>query len=157
MPVIDPSQIDPVRGSALPVGLREAMEGRTQWSVGEAGGLSQFGANLVELAPGAASALRHWHEQQDEFAVVISGRPSLMDDRGEHPLNPGDMLAFPAGDPNGHHIVNRSDTPARFVVVGTNTPTETGHYPDHDLIIDIDGTGYRLSRTDGTPVEGETE
>ena len=75
-----------------------------------------------------------------------------MDDHGETPLAPGDCCAFPAGDPNGHHIVNRSEADGAFVVVGTRTEAETGWYPDHDLKVEAaDGT-MRFLRRDGGEV-----
>ena len=121
-------------------------------AVGQAGGITQFGANLVTLAPGALSSLRHWHEQQDEFLVVVSGTCTLIDDHGETTLGMGECAAFPAGDGNGHHLINRTDLDAQFLVVGTHTPTETGHYSDVDMKVSVDQTGFQFTRRDGTPI-----
>ena len=38
-------------------------------------GLTDFGASLVRLEPGAWSSQRHWHEGEDEFVVMLE-RPS---------------------------------------------------------------------------------
>ena len=115
---------------------------------------TQFGANIVTLAPGALSSLRHWHEQQDEILVVISGKLTLVDDTGDTRLLPGDVAAFPAGDENGHHLINKSDTDAKFFVVGTRTPTETGWYSDHDMKVTADQSGFHFTRRDGSPLPG---
>ncbi len=87
--------------------------------------------NHVTLAPGAWSALRHWHEGEDEFVYVLTGHLTLIDDNGEHPLPAGSYAGFPAGHANAHHLVNRSDAPASVLVAGTRKPgLETIHYPD---------------------------
>lgn len=105
--------------------------GRREAWLGKAVGLTQFGVNHLVLAPGAYSSLRHWHEQEDEFAYVLSGEVVLIDDHGEHRLKAGDYAGFPAGEANAHHVCNRSDTDAVLLVVGSrHRGTETLHYPD---------------------------
>lgn len=155
MPKIDIDTIEVRTGSSYP----KLVEGRTalrsQLSLGDAGGLTQFGVNLVTLVPGALSSLRHWHVQQDEFLMVTAGTCTLIDDHGETILNPGDCAAFPANDGNGHHLVNRGDVDAQFVVVGSRTPTETAHYSDLDMMVQVNKTGFQYTRKDGTPYEGE--
>lgn len=64
-------------------------------------------------------------------------------------MRPGDIATFPKNDGNGHHLVNESEADCVFVAVGR--PAEGAcHYPDIDLHIFGDGTGYR--RKDGTPI-----
>ena len=153
MPKLDLASLPVRTGSGYPGGLADLMQGRSQIAVGDAGGLSQFGANIVMLAPGAMSSLRHWHEQQDEILVVLSGHPTLVDDHGKTPLAPGDVAAFPAGEPNGHHLINETDEEVRFFVVGTRTPTETGWYSDHDMMVTSDKAGFKFTRKDGSPLD----
>lgn len=155
MPKIDIETIPTRGGSSYPAPHAAQMAGRRQQKLGDAAGLTQFGANLVHLEPGALSSLRHWHDQQDEFLVVVSGQLVLRDDEGDTPLAPGDCAAFPAGDANGHHIVNLSTQEASFVVVGTRTPTETAWYSDVDLKVTVDADGMRFTTRDGQPV-GDT-
>ncbi|MCR9112499.1 MAG: cupin domain-containing protein [Rhodobacteraceae bacterium] len=155
MPKIDLSRIAPRGGSNYPPPHDAEMDGRTSLRVGDAGGLTQFGANIVILAPGAKSSLRHWHEKQDEFVMVVSGTCTLIDDHGAHEMRVGDCATFPAGDENGHHFVNRTDEEARFLVIGTRTPTETGWYSDLDLKVTMDADGFAFTRKDGTPYEGD--
>ncbi len=154
MPKIDLSKVPLRTGSIYPAPHDAEMEGRASLRVGDAGGLTQFGANIVILEPGAKSSLRHWHEEQDEFVVVLSGECTLIDDSGETPMRPGECAAFPAGDANGHHFVNRTDTEARFLVVGTRTPTETAHYSDIDMMVKIGPDGFEFTRKDGSPLQG---
>ncbi|MFZ5962076.1 cupin domain-containing protein [Thalassococcus sp. BH17M4-6] len=155
MPKIDISAVPRRDGSAYPPPHDQEVAGRSSQRLGEAGGITQFGANLVHLEPGAKSSIRHWHERQDEFAMVTSGRLTLVDDHGQTPLSVGDCLAFPAGDANGHQNVNLSDAPGSFLIIGTGTDTEVGWYPDHDLKVTADADGVRYTRRDGTPFDGE--
>jgi uncharacterized cupin superfamily protein len=55
----------------------------------DAFGLAQFGANLLELPPGAWSSQRHWHERQDEYIYVVEGEVVLVTDAGETRLAAG--------------------------------------------------------------------
>lgn len=155
MPVIDKSTVPGKTGSGYPPPYDAICEGRTTYRMGDAGGLSQFGANLVVLAPGAAASQRHWHEEQDEFAMVTQGICTLVDDDGTHDMRVGDMAAFPAGEANGHHFVNRTDEEAAFLVIGTRTPTETGWYSDIDMMVRAENGQFTFTRKDGSPIEGE--
>lgn len=150
MPKIDLDALEWKHGSSYPGGYAAMVGDRSQKRLGDPAGLTQFGANLVRLGPGALSSLRHWHELQDEFLVVTQGALVLVDDAGETPLAPGDCCAFPAGDANGHHIVNRSDSDGAFVVVGTRTATEVGWYSDVDMKVTAQDGQMRFTRRDGS-------
>ena len=152
MPKIDIDALPVKTGSSYPGGYAARVGDRRQQRLGDASGLTQFGVNLVTLGPGGQSALRHWHENQDEFLVVTQGTCTLIDDHGETALNPGDCAAFPAGDGNGHHIVNQTGSDVAFVVVGTRTPTETAHYSDVDMMVTDDEHGFNFTRRDGSPI-----
>ncbi len=133
MPRIDPAE-HPVRTATgyLPP-YDQAVSGRSRVSIGEAGGLSQFGANLLTLQPGAWSSQRHWHSAEDELVVVLSGSLVLVEEGGETLLAPGDIATFKAGMPNGHHLQNRSNAPASFLAIGPDRPDDECHYPDIDM------------------------
>ena len=118
--------IDPIKPHLF-AGMHESRLGKSV-------GLTQFGVNHVTLDPGSASSLRHWHEAEDEFVFVLDGTLTLIDDNGEHPLESGWFVGFPAGEANGHHLVNKSSAPATFIAVGSRRPgQETIHYPDDRL------------------------
>jgi uncharacterized cupin superfamily protein len=114
------------------------------------GGLTQFGAFLEELPPGSRSGHRHWHEGEDEMIVMLSGEVVLVED-DETLLVAGDVAAWPAGDPVGHRLDNRSDTPARYLVIGTRAERDRIHYTDHDLVTEKDGPTRSYLRRDGSP------
>lgn len=153
MPKIDIDKIAAMTGSGYPAPYRLLVAGREKKRLGDAGGLTQFGVNLTVLKPGAASALRHWHEQEDEFVYVLSGEATLIEDGGESVLRAGEAAAFPAGAANGHHLVNRSAADVAFLEVGSRAATETVAYadPEVDLRAEKDAQGWRYLRRDGTP------
>jgi uncharacterized cupin superfamily protein len=155
MPKLDLSKIPLKGGSSYPGKLAKAMAGRSSQALGDAGGLSQYGVNLVRLDPGAISSLRHYHMQQDEFVMVTEGTCTLIDDHGEHTLQVGDCAAFPAGEANGHHLANKTEVPAVFLVVGTRTENETGYYSDLDMKVSVDAAGYTFTRKDGSPLTAD--
>ena len=150
MPVIDPKSVPVKTGSIYPEQYASQMDGRSSLRLGDAGGLTQFGANIVILAPGARSSLRHWHENEDEFVMVVSGTCTLIDDHGETDMTPGDCAAFPAGDANGHHFVNRTDAETRFLVIGSRVGDEVAWYSDVDMKVEITGGTATFTRHDGT-------
>jgi uncharacterized cupin superfamily protein len=109
----------------------EWFAGQAEAKLGQSVGVTQFGVNHLTLQPGARSALRHWHEGEDEFVYVLSGELTLIDENGEHALREGSFAGFPAGEPNAHQLANRSHAPASFLSIGTRKPgLETIHYPD---------------------------
>ena len=154
MPVIDPTKVPVKTGSIYPEPYASMMAGRSSLRLGDAGGLTQFGANLVILEPGALSSLRHWHQHEDEFVMVTEGECTLVQDGGETVMRPGDCAAFPAGSTDGHHFINRSDSVARFLVVGSKAPREVATYSDVDLRVEIEAGKARFTYKDGSDWTG---
>lgn len=154
LPVIDPSKVPVKTGSIYPEPYASMMQGRSSLRLGDAGGLTQFGANLVILEPGALSSLRHWHQHEDEFVMVTEGECTLIQDSGEVVMRPGDCAAFPAGSANGHQFVNRTDKLAKFLVVGTKAPAEVATYSDVDLRLEYRGGKVRFTYKDGSDWNG---
>ncbi|MBT9244147.1 cupin domain-containing protein [Gemmobacter fulvus] len=150
MPVIDLAGCPVKTGSIYPEPYATMMAGRSSLRLGDAGGLTQFGVNLVTLQPGALSSLRHWHMAEDEFVMVTLGECVLVQDAGETVMRAGDCAAFPAGDPDGHHFLNRSGSVAQFLVVGSKAPREVATYSDVDLRIEIKAGRARFTYKDGT-------
>lgn len=123
--------------------------------LGDAVGLTQFGVALETLFPGGMSSQRHWHENEDEFLFLLSGELVLVENDGETGLNAGDAVGWAAGAANGHHVQNRSDQNATYLIFGTRAEEDQTHYPDIDLHYVRDAKGTRFLRKDGTPYEGE--
>ncbi len=148
---IDLEKVPVKTGSIYPAPYAAMMAGRSSLRLGDAGGLTQFGVNLVTLEPGALSSLRHWHRAEDEFVMVTEGTCTLVTDAGETEMAPGDCAAFPAGRPDGHHFINRTDKPARFLVVGSKAPHEVATYSDVDLMLTLDAGRATFTHKDGSP------
>jgi len=136
MPRIDTETLPQHTGSGYPAPFDQPCLARVRRRLGDAGGLTDFGVNLLELVPGAWSSQRHWHAAEDEFVWVLEGEVTLIDDDGEHLLRAGECAAFPKGEANGHHLVNRSDAITRCLEIGSRRPDEDDcDYPDIDLHI----------------------
>ena len=146
MPKLDLDTIPQTNATGYPPEHAGVVEGRWYRRLALASGLTDFGASHVTLKPGAWSAQRHWHEGEDELVVMIAGEAVLVDDAGEHVMRPGDVAAFPKGDPNGHVLQNRSDAECVFVAIGRSAASDC-HYPDIDMHL-FNGQGFR--RKDGS-------
>lgn len=117
------------------------------------GGLTQFGAYLDTLMPGAVSSQRHWHVAEDELLFVIGGTATVIDDDGAHDLTPGDAACWQHGDPNAHHVMNKTDSPLRYLIVGTRVAHDICHYPDEaEQKVNLDAT-WQVVTSDGQIVD----
>lgn len=145
--------VEPRIGTGYPAQFAQICALREKKVLGDQFGLSQFGVNLTTLPPGQASALRHWHQNEDEFVYVISGELVLINDQGEWPMTPGMCAGFPAGVKNGHQLLNRSDAPATYLEIGTRAQTEHAEYPDVDLIAEKTANGFIFTDRQGKPYE----
>ena len=86
MPKIDKPALPEASGTRYPAPFDQPCKQRRWRRLGEAAGLSQFGVNLLRLAPGVWSAQRHWHSHEDEFVYVLEGEVVLVTDEGEETL-----------------------------------------------------------------------
>jgi uncharacterized cupin superfamily protein len=152
--IINPENVPNRTTSKYPQVFQSVVLGRVKKAVGNAAGLKNFGVNLVTLAPGSSSALRHWHTQQDEFVYVIAGEVTLITNEGAQILKPGMMAGFPAGEANGHHLVNHSHEAVVYLEIGDRTADDEAYYPDDDLIAQLDPQGNHVfTHKDGTLYE----
>ena len=151
MPKIEIDSVPEIKGSRYPRPYNEPCMNRVRKALGDAGGLTQFGVNLLTLPPGAWSSQRHWHEGEDEFVWVLSGEVVLISNEGEEILKAGDCATFAKGEKNGHHLVNRGKAPATVLEVGTRTPEDSDmcYYPDADLV--WNGPLGTYTQRDGVP------
>jgi uncharacterized cupin superfamily protein len=149
LPALDPAAVPEVRGSGYPEPFRSRMGERVKRRLGDACGLTHFGVNLVTLGPGGQSALRHWHTLEDEFVYVLSGEVTLVTDAGEQVLRAGMCAGYPAGKPDGHHLINRGAVPATYLEVGDRVDADTAHYPDDDLMYGGDPGDTCYAHKDG--------
>jgi len=151
MPKIDIGKIPVNTDSFYPKEFRDVVSGRQKQRLGTAAGLTQFGVNLTRLKPGASSAMRHWHEQEDEFVFVVDGELTLVENGGDTILRAGDAAGFKAGVDNGHCLVNRTAHDALYLEVGTRAATERVDYPDVDCVLERHGSKIVYRRRSGEP------
>jgi uncharacterized cupin superfamily protein len=149
MPKIDIETVPQRKGTGYPPPFNAPCADRLRQRLGDAGGLADFGVNLMHLPSGNWSSQRHWHSHEDEFVYVLEGELVLIEDGGETMLHAGDCAAFPKGTGNGHHMINRSDAMAVYLEVGSRQPQDVTTCSDVDLMsTNADG---RFLRKDGTP------
>jgi uncharacterized cupin superfamily protein len=148
---VDPRTITPRTATVYPPEFAGAVKGREKRALGDFFGLTQYGVNLTTLAPGSWSAHRHWHENEDEFVFVVEGEITLIDDAGEHLLKPGMCAGFKSGVRNGHHLVNKTNTPVTYLEIGTRAQVERAYYSEADMFFEKDGAKTTVTRRNGAP------
>ncbi len=151
MPRIDIASVPLDTATNYPDPFYRAVQGRQRRRLGNAAGLTQFGVNMTTLKPGAWSAQRHWHRDEDEFVYVVSGELVLCEDGGETVLRPGDCAGWKAGSGDGHCLINRTESDAVFIEVGTRSQTEHVVYSDIDMMLTRDASGQRYLHKNGEP------
>ena len=149
LPALEPQTAEERRGSGYPEPFKSRMGDRVKRRLGDACGLTKFGVNLVTLGPGGQSALRHWQTLEEEFVHVLEGEVVLVTNEGEQTLRAGMCAGYPAGKPNGHHFINRSNRPARYLEIGNRHAGGTAFYPDDDLFIIETENGKEYVHKDG--------
>src|SRR5438477_12547351 len=97
MPKIDLAAVPERKGSGDPPPFDAPCADRIRQRLGDAGGLSDFGVNLMRLPPGGWSSQRHWHSHEDEFVYVLDGEVTLIEAGGETLWRPGDCAAVAKG------------------------------------------------------------
>ena len=149
MPKIDLAAVPARKGSGYPAPFDAPCAERVRRRLGDAGGLQDFGVNLMHLPAGGWSSQRHWHSHEDEFVYVLEGELTLVEDAGETLLRAGDCAAFPKGSGDGHHLINRSRASAVYLEVGSRSPADLTTCSDIDLMsASADG---RFVHKDGGP------
>lgn len=134
MPKIDLGAVPARKGSGYPAPFDAPCASRTRRRLGDAGGLADFGVNLMTLPSGGWSSQRHWHSHEDEFVYVLEGELTLVEDQGEAVLRAGDCAAFVKGSGNGHHLINRSTATAVYLEVGSRSRLDLTTCSDVDMM-----------------------
>ncbi len=130
-----------VRAGTASGGRVGAEDGIETDRISQRGGLTQFGAYLQRLAPGASTGEGHWHSAEDEFLYVTEGIATMVDDDGAQDLRPGDAAVWRAGVRNAHHVENRSGADCGYVIAGARIARDVCAYA---------GTGRRQVNGDTT-------
>jgi uncharacterized cupin superfamily protein len=132
-----------------PDGMRSGM-----FRFGPQLGAQTTGTSLYELAPGQALCPYHYEYGEEEWLLVVRGRPSLRDPDGTHQLEPWDVVFFPRGPAGAHQLRNDGAETARVLMWSTVVQPTATVYPDSDKVAIWTGNGeddvivQRSSRVD---------
>ena len=94
----------------------------------------ETGASLYELPPGQALSPYHYEYGEEEWVLVIEGRPSVRTPEGTEQLDPFDVVFFPKGPAGAHQIRNDTDEPVRVLMWSTVVYPAATAYPDSDKV-----------------------
>jgi uncharacterized cupin superfamily protein len=141
---------EPFRIEAVPVETwsQGARFGSSVQALGEFGGRTQIGVHLEVLPPGRQSCPAHYHMLEEEHVMVLEGSVTLRLGERTYELTAGHYACFPAGQKAAHALINRSDAPCRYLVIGNRNPNEVVVYPDSGKVgVRLMGERYPLSPT----------
>jgi uncharacterized cupin superfamily protein len=97
-------------------------------------GAQRTGTSVYELPPGQAICPYHYEYGEEEWALVLSGRPALRTPAGMSTLSPMDVVFFPIGADGAHQIRNETDDPVRVMMWSQIVHPSATAYPDSDKV-----------------------
>jgi len=97
-------------------------------------GSSMVGATIYELPAAQSICPYHYEYGNEEWLIVLVGRPVLRHPEGEDQLEPWDAVCFQVGPAGAHKLVNRTDEPVRLLMLSTKREPSVAVYPDSDKI-----------------------
>ena len=111
-------------------------------------GASRLGMSVYDLPPGEAICPYHFEWTDEEWLIVISGRPTLRTPDSERVLDSGDVVCFAAGLDGAHRVANGTEEPVRVAIFSTKNEFGIAEYPDSDKVgIWVGDTHYMLRRS----------
>ncbi len=117
--------------------------------VGQKIGASRLGLSVYELPAGQAICPYHFEWTDEEWLIVLAGRPTLRTPEDERVLEPGDTVCFPQGPGGAHHVRNHGEELVRVAILSTKSGAGIAEYPDSDKIgVWANGTHYMLRRSE---------
>ena len=120
--------------------------------LGAAMGATGTGMSLYELPPGEAIGPYHYENPEEEWLLVLAGRPTLRHPGGEDELRPWDVVFFPPGPGGAHAVRNNGAETARVLMFSNASKVAASVYPDSGKIAiwtGIDGDDLIVRRTSG--------
>ncbi len=132
---------------------RPGWHSKDAW-VGVRIGAELIGGTMYELEAGDRLRPYHTHYANEEWLLVVRGRPTLRTPTGEDQLEEGDVVAFRRGDDGLHQVSNRTDAPVRVLMLSTLIQPEFVHYPDSGVFAARNAKGKQVFRArPGPPLE----
>ena len=126
---INLGQLEFERDDTDPEGYRAGMA-----RFGPSIGASKLGGTVYELPPGQSICPYHYEYPEEEWLVVLEGRPTVRNPEGEDELGPNDVVCFPEGPEGAHKVTNRTHEPVRVLMISTRHQVAAAVYPDSDKI-----------------------
>ena len=129
MPRVDISSPDFSYDGDDPEGYRAGM-----FRPGKDLGATATGATVYELPPGQSVCPYHYEYGEEEWLLVLSGRPSLRTPEGVSTLEPMDVVFFPKGPAGAHLVRNETADPVRVLMWSQVIVPSATAYPDSDKV-----------------------
>ena len=128
---------------------RPGWRSKDAW-VGRHIGSELIGGSMYELEPGNRLWPYHTHHGNEEWMIVLRGRPTLRTPDGEQELEEGDVVAFVRGEAGAHQVTNRTDEPLRVLMLSTLREPDVLEYLDSGKVAAV-AQGKRLFRMERGP------
>jgi uncharacterized cupin superfamily protein len=97
-------------------------------------GAERTGTTVYELPPGQSVCPYHYEYGEEEWLLVLQGRPSVRTPNGTERVEPNEVVFFPMGPAGAHQVINDTDETVRVLMWSMITiPTGTA-YPDSDKV-----------------------
>ena len=106
-------------------------------------GAAMLGASVYVLPPGQSICPYHYEYGNEEWAIVLEGRPILRHPGGEEEVGPMDVICFPNGPDGAHKFTNRTEETVRVMLLSTKNDPAIAVYPDSDKIGAWPGPEFR--------------
>ena len=97
-------------------------------------GAVKLGGTVYELPEGQSICPYHYEYGDEEWVIVLEGRPTLRHPEGEDVLAPGDVVCFPEGPAGAHKLTNTAGERVRVLLLSTKSKPAVAVYPDSDKI-----------------------
>jgi uncharacterized cupin superfamily protein len=129
MPHVNLDALVPEADDSDPEGFRALMS-----RVGGDLGAKQTGASLYVLPPGEGGSPYHYEYGEEEWLLVLAGRPTIRTPEGSTVHAPMDLVFFPTGPAGAHRVTNETDDEVRVLMWSEVHRLGASAYPDSDKI-----------------------
>jgi uncharacterized cupin superfamily protein len=101
-------------------------------------GAELLAGNVYDIDPGKKLWPYHMHHANEEWLLVLRGRPTLRTADGELDLTEGDIVCFVRGGAGAHGVRNATDEPVRVLMLSTRLAPEIIEFPDSGKVLTKD-------------------
>lgn len=102
--------------------------------LGKEMGATRTGTSVYEIPPGQSICPYHYEYPEEEWLIVLEGRPQLRHPDGVDRLDPWDTVFFPPGPAGAHAVRNDTDDTVRVLMYSTVSYPAVSVYPDSDKL-----------------------